>query len=365
MPDRWIEPLGLLTGGAAAAAIEAGLALPLAGGPAAFTLARLVGRDPALVPAGAIPAGWRDLLPPLVEAPPPFAGLVPRLGPGAPLVMGVVNVTPDSVSGDGLLAAGLEGEALIEAALAQGRAMLEAGADLLDIGGESTRPGAAPVAPEEECRRILPVIRALAPLAPLSVDTRHARTMREALAAGARIVNDVSALRHDPEALGVAAAAGAPVILMHMLGDDPRLMQDGPRYADVTLEVAEFLAGRLAAAEAAGIPRGRIALDPGLGFGKTLEHNLALLHRLPLLAGLGCPLLVGASRKRSIGRLSGAKGGGRARMPGSVAAALFAAARGAAILRVHDVAETVQALRVQQAMLSGDRPHDTRLHFEP
>ncbi|WP_043340357.1 dihydropteroate synthase [Belnapia moabensis] len=360
MPDRWIEPLGLLTGPAAASAIAAGLALPLHGGPTAFTLARLIGRDPDLVPAAAIPADWRDLLLPLIEAPPPFAGLVPKLGSGAPLVMGVVNVTPDSVSGDGLLAAGLTGEALIEAALAQGQAMLASGADLLDIGGESTRPGAAPVTPEEECHRILPVIQALAPLAPLSVDTRNALTMREALAAGARIVNDVSGLRHDPDAARVVAESGAPLILMHMLGDDPRHMQDDPRYDDVTLDVAAFLATRLAAAEAAGIPRHRIALDPGLGFGKLLEHNLALLHRLPLLAGLGCPLLVGASRKRSIGRLSGATEGGKARMPGSIAAALFAAARGAAILRVHDVTETVQALRVHQAALSGDTPPDGR-----
>jgi dihydropteroate synthase len=358
MPDRWIEPLGLLTGPGAEAALRAGLALPLQGGPTAFTLARLIARgaEPSLVPVAAIPPGWRDLLPPLIEAPAPFAGLAPRLGPGAPLVMGVVNVTPDSVSGDGLLAAGLEGEALVAAALAQGQAMLAAGADILDIGGESTRPGAAPVTPAEECRRILPVIRALAPLAPLSVDTRNAPTMREALAAGARIVNDVSALRHDPGAARVVAESGAPLILMHMLGRDPRTMQDDPRYADVTLDVGDFLADRLAAAKAAGIPRSRIALDPGLGFGKLLEHNLALLHRLPLLAGLGCALLVGASRKRSIGRLSGATEGGRARMPGSVAAALFAAGRGAAILRVHDVAETVQALRVWQAALSGDRP---------
>jgi dihydropteroate synthase len=362
MPDRWIEPLGLLTGPAATSAIEAGLALPLQGGPIAFTLAKLIARGarPLLLPVAAIPPEWRGLLPPLIEASAPFAGLVPRLGPGAPLVMGVVNVTPDSVSGDGLLAAGLEGEALVEATLAQGQAMLAAGADILDIGGESTRPGAAPVPPEEECRRILPVIRALAPLAPLSVDTRNALTMREALTGGARIVNDVSALRHDPSAAQVVAEAGAPLILMHMLGDDPRSMQEDPRYDDVALDVGAFLAGRLAAAEAAGIPRHRIALDPGLGFGKLLEHNLALLHRLPLLAGLGCPLLVGASRKRSIGRLSGAGEGGRARMPGSVAAALFAASRGGAILRVHDVAETVQALRVQQAALSGDTPADRR-----
>lgn len=287
-----------------------------------------------------MPAAWRDLLPPLTLAPPPFAGLAPRLGPGGPLVMGILNVTPDSFSGDGAPPAAI---------LARAEAMLEAGADILDIGGESTRPGAAPVPPEEECRRILPVIRALAGRAVLSVDTRNAATMQAALAAGARIVNDVSALRHDPAALRVVAEAGAPVVLMHMLGDDPRLMQQDPRYGDVALEVAGFLADRVAAAEAAGIPRARIALDPGIGFGKTPAHNLALLERLPLLVGLGCPVLVGASRKGFLGRLSGVAEAGR-RLPGSLAAALFAATRGAAILRVHDVAETVQALRVWRAL---------------
>jgi dihydropteroate synthase len=344
LPERWIEPLGLATGPAASLSRDAGLALPFRGGPASFLAARLIedGAERGVVPAAAIPDSWRDLLPPLTRPPAPWAGLAPHPD-GRPWVMGIVNLTPDSFSGDGLAEAGPG------AAVARAEAMLAAGADILDIGGESTRPGAEPVPAEEEIRRILPVIRALAPRAPVSVDTRHAATMAAALASGARIVNDVTALRHDPDAARVVAEAGAPVVLMHMRGLDPRTMQDDPRYADVALEVARFLRERVEAAERAGIPRERIALDPGIGFGKTLAHNLALLDRLPLLAGLGLPLLVGVSRKGSIGRLSGVAERGVARMPGSLAAGLFAAARGAAILRVHDVAETVQALRVWAA----------------
>lgn len=331
-----------MTGPVASLCGAGGQALPFLGGPAAFLAARLIedGVDRGVVPAGAVPEPWRVLLPGLTLPRAPWAGLAPHPD-GRPWVMGIVNITPDSFSGDGIVDPG--------AAVAQGEAMLAAGADLLDIGGESTRPGAAPVPAEEEIRRILPVVRPLAPQAVVSVDTRNARTMEAALGAGARIVNDVSALRHDPGAAATVARAGAPVVLMHMRGLDPRSMQDDPRYGDVTLEVARFLSGRVAAAEAAGIPRERIAVDPGIGFGKTLAHNLALLDRLPLLAGLGLPLLVGVSRKGFIGRLSGVAEGGAARRPGSLAAALFAAARGAAILRVHDVAETVQALRVWAA----------------
>ncbi|MBK1660996.1 dihydropteroate synthase [Paracraurococcus ruber] len=331
---RWIEPLALL---------DAPLpgTLPLQGGPRHFALARLIedGAARAVLPAAAIPPDWQDLLPPLVEAPLPFAGLPA----GRPLVMGIVNVTPDSFSGDGVGAA---------AAIARGEAMLAAGADILDIGGESTRPGADPVPPEEECRRILPVLRALAPLAPVSVDTRHAATMAAALAAGARIVNDVTALRHDPGAVAVVRDAGVPVAIMHMPGTDPRTMQAAARYDDVVLEVAGFLRDRVAALEAAGIPRHRIAVDPGIGFGKTIEHNLALLERLPLLAGIGCPLLVGLSRKRFLGTLAGIPEAGQRVVP-SIAGALFAVCQGAAILRVHDVAETVQALAVWRAAASG------------
>ncbi|GGC38315.1 dihydropteroate synthase [Siccirubricoccus deserti] len=334
MPERILEPLGLVTGPAAFASIRSGQALPFQGGPAGFLLTRLIegGADRGVVPVTAIPPEWQALLPPITAALPRFAGLVPRL-PGGPLVMGIVNVTPDSFSGDGVEA---------EAAILRGRALLEAGADILDIGGESTRPGAAPVAPEEEIRRILPVVRALAPLAPVSIDTRNAATMAAALAAGASIINDIAALRHDPDAPRVVAEAGASVVLMHMLGTDPRTMQADPRYADVALEVLYFLRDRI---QALGLPPERVAMDPGIGFGKTLAHNLMLLDRLPLLAGLGCPILVGASRKASLGRLGGVAEAGK-RLAPSLAAALAATARGAAILRVHDVAETVQALRV-------------------
>ncbi|WP_431270192.1 dihydropteroate synthase [Dankookia sp. P2] len=323
-----------------------GLALPLQGGHLAFALARLIedGADRGILPVQAIPDSWRDLLPALTRRPPPFAEIEPA-EPGRPLVMGIVNVTPDSFS-DGGETAGAA------AAIARGHAMLAAGADILDIGGESTRPGADPVAPEEEIRRILPVVRDLARAAPVSVDTRHAATMAAALEAGAEIVNDVAALRHDGAAPQVVRDAAAPVVLMHMPGTNPRGMQAEARYADVVLEVARFLRDRVATLERLGIPRSRIAIDPGIGFGKTMQHNLALLERLPILAGLGCHLLVGLSRKRFLGRIAGIPEAG-ARMVPSVAGAVFAASRGAGILRVHDVAETVQALAAWRAAATG------------
>ncbi len=344
--ERWVEPLDLATGPAAFHMVESGAGLFFQGGPAAFSLVRLIeGRaDRGIVPASAVPEAWAAALARATGAPLAFAGLPAD----RPLVMGIVNVTPDSFSGDGLA-----GPA--EGAIARGHAMLEAGADLLDVGGESTRPGAEPVPPEEEMRRVLPVVRALAAAAPVSIDTRNAATMRAALDAGARIVNDISAFRHDPAAMTVAAERGAPVVLMHMLGLDPREMQRDPRYDDVALDVAGYLRERVEAAERAGIPRERIAVDPGIGFGKTVPHNLALIGRLPLLAGMGCRVLVGASRKGFLGRVSGEAEAGR-RAAASVAAALAAAARGAAILRVHDVAETVQALRVWRACAAGEAP---------
>ena len=344
--ERWVEPLDLATGPAAFHMVGSGAGLFFQGGPAAFSLVRLIeGRaDRGVVPASEVPEAWAAALARATGAPPAFAGLPADRS----LVMGIVNVTPDSFSGDGLA-----GPA--EGAIALGHAMLEAGADLLDIGGESTRPGAEPVPPEEEMRRVLPVVRALAAAAPVSIDTRNAAAMRAALDAGARIVNDISAFRHDPAAMAVAAERGAPVVLMHMLGLDPREMQRDPRYDDVSLDVAEFLRERVEAAERAGIPRERIAVDPGIGFGKTVAHNLALIGRLPLLAGMGCRVLVGASRKGFLGRVSGEAEAGR-RAAASVAAALAGAARGAAILRVHDVAETAQALRVWRASAAGGTP---------
>jgi dihydropteroate synthase len=289
-----------------------------------------------------------------IAAPELCRSALPGLPPGRPevmgvLVMGVLNVTPDSFS-DG-------GRFLDPAvAVAQGLALLAGGADILDIGGESTRPGAVPVPAAAEIARVVPVIaalRAAGVVAPISIDTRKAAVAEAAFTAGATILNDVSALTFDPALAGVAARAGVPVILMHAQGT-PETMQVAPAYGDVVAEVAAFLAARVRAAAAAGIDPARIAIDPGIGFGKTIAHNLALLRAIPVLAGLGHPVLVGASRKRFVGVLGGAPGvplpDGAARMPGSVAVALHAARTGARLLRVHDVAETVQALRLQAAL---------------
>jgi len=256
--------------------------------------------------------------------------------------MGVVNVTPDSFSDGGRYAAR-------DTAIAHGRALKAAGADILDVGGESTRPGAAPVSIGEELDRVVPVIEALAGEGALvSVDTRRAAVMRAALAAGARIVNDVTALAGDSESLSVVAASGAAVVLMHMQGE-PRTMQQDPTYRDAPLDIYDFFAARLAVCAAAGIDPARIALDPGIGFGKHDPHNLAILADLALYHGLGCALLLGASRKSFIGRLSRGEDAGH-RLAGSLAAALTGLERGVQILRVHDVAETAQALAIWQAI---------------
>jgi dihydropteroate synthase len=261
---------------------------------------------------------------------------------GRPLVMGVINVTPDSFS-DG-------GETLdCDAAIARGRAMLGEGADILDVGGESTRPGAEPVPVETEIARIVPVVHGLSAIgAVVSIDTRRAAVMAAALASGARIVNDVTALAGDPQALDVVAASGASAILMHMQGE-PRTMQIAPHYDDAPLDVFAFLSARLAACARAGMAPDRLAVDPGIGFGKTLEHNLAILARLDIYRPLQCALVVGVSRKSFIGRLSG---GAPApdRLAGSLAAGLAAVHGGAHILRVHDVAATRQALAVWQGI---------------
>ncbi len=334
------EPLALSDGPGASAAISAGFALPLAGGPLAFSLARLI-PDGRIVPIDRVPAEYAEALAAVSRPRPNWSGLIST----APLVMGVLNVTPDSFSDAGAF---MDPGRAIEAGLA----MAESGADLVDVGGESVRPGAPlPTPPKEEQARVLPVIRALAERGiAISIDTRNAATMSAALDAGARIVNDVSALTHDPASAGVVAARGAPVVLMHMR-HDPATMTALARYHDVVLEVTLELADRIAAAEAAGIARDRIAIDPGVGFAKTPDHNMQLLPRLGLLLNLGCPLVVGVSRKRFIGLLSGERKAGR-RGPGSIAAALHAALHGAAVLRVHDVAETVQAVRVWRALVA-------------
>ena len=261
-----------------------------------------------------------------------FAGL--DLGRAA--IMAVINVTPDSFSdgGDHLDAT---------RAIDSGLEMLEAGADILDVGGESTRPGAEPVSLQQELDRVLPVIEGLSKEgARISVDTRHAEVMRAATDAGAAIINDVTALRGEPNSPKAAAASGLPVVLMHMQGE-PQTMQKDPRYVDCLSEVYAFLEHRIEAAEAAGIARERIAIDPGIGFGKTIAHNLELLRGLGAFHGLGCPILLGVSRKRFIGRLSRDEEA-KARGPGSVATALTGRARGAQLFRVHDVAETRQAM---------------------
>ncbi len=256
-------------------------------------------------------------------------------------VMGIVNVTPDSFS-DG-------GEFFDhERAIAQGVKLARQGADVLDIGGESTRPGAKAGALEEELRRVIPVIEGLAGVVPLSIDTAKAEVARRAIAAGAEIVNDVTALRGDPEMAGVCAEAGTRIVLMHMLGT-PRTMQDDPRYNDVVAEVAEFLAVQTGLAEAAGIARDRIWIDPGIGFGKTVAHNLQLLKAIDRFAEMKLPVLVGASRKRFIGQLD-RDAPESERLGGTIAACLAALAGGASMVRVHDVAPVVQALRVAAAI---------------
>jgi len=260
--------------------------------------------------------------------------------------MGIVNVTPDSFSDGGMFEDA-------QAAVKHGLRLLEEGADVLDVGGESTRPGSDPVAVEEEERRVLPVVEGLrreAPEAVLSVDTRKAQVAEGALAAGADVVNDISA-GADRAMWGVAAAAGAGMVLMHMQGE-PETMQADPRYDDVVAEVRAFLAARLETAVAAGIGRDRLCVDPGIGFGKHLEHNLDLLRAIGSFRELGVPILVGVSRKRFVGELSGAEDPA-GRLEGSIASAVWCASQGVEMVRVHDVGPTVRALRVVDAIARG------------
>ncbi|MCD9032557.1 dihydropteroate synthase [Luteimonas sp. Y-2-2-4F] len=265
-----------------------------------------------------------------------------------PRVMGIVNVTPDSFSDGGRHDAP-------DDAVAHGLRLVAEGADLLDVGGESTRPGAGEVPVEEEIRRVVPVIERLraGTDVPISIDTSKPEVMRAAVAAGAGLINDVYALRREG-ALEAAVDSGAAVVLMHMLGE-PRSMQDAPRYDDVVGEVHRFLAERIFAVEMAGIDRKRIVADPGFGFGKTLQHNLALLAGMGRFVELGVPVLAGLSRKRSIGELTGREAPDQ-RAAGSVAAHLIAAQRGATLLRVHDVAATVDALKVWAAVDAVPKP---------
>lgn len=351
----WLRPLGLISGRAAAPAVATGLARPLGGPNLAFTAVAVMGLAPDRHPVSVTASlaeldAWLDAdgvrfaarvkaqVAALSAPPTEWAGFVLN----RPLVTGVLNVTPDSF---------FDGGRWFDAgrAIAHGHALLKAAADIIDVGGESTRPGAAPVAAGEEIRRIEPLVRALAQAgAVVSIDTRHAEVMSAALDAGARIVNDVSALSHDPASLALIARRGAPVVLMHMRGE-PRTMQNNPVYDSPLVEVLEFFEARIQACAAAGIPRAKIAIDPGIGFGKRVPHNLELLAGIGAFHTLGCAVALGVSRKSTIARLSRGEPPD-ARLPGSLAAALFGVQQGIQILRVHDVTETRQALAVWRAI---------------
>lgn len=316
-------------------------AVEVAGGPGWCVAAEKISRDgkQVRIDAADLPDDVRELISGARSA---IAGL----DFSRPCLMGILNVTPDSFSDGGKFNAP-------EAALTRALELAEKGADIVDIGGESTRPGADFVPVDEECARTVPVIEAIRQGSdvPISIDTRKAAVGRAALAAGANLVNDVAAFTFEPELAQVTAAAGAPVCLMHAQGD-PTTMQDNPTYDNVLLDVFDFLEERILAAEAAGIPRRQIIVDPGIGFGKTLQHNLELMRGLSLFHGLGCPILLGASRKRFIGSIASVPSA-EDRAPGSVAAALFALQQGVQIIRAHDMDATRQAMQIWQAMQVG------------
>ena len=311
----------------------------LAGGWSRFDRAAILerGRAPEIVPVSEVADA---ALAPLVAPRPAIAGVAFD----RPSIMAILNVTPDSFSDGGRFLAP-------DAALARAEAM--AAADILDIGGESTRPGAREVPAEEEAARVLPVIRALRGRT-ISVDTRKAEVARAALEAGAALVNDVSGLAFDSRMAATVAASGAAICLMHSTGT-PETMQDDPRYADVVLDVYDALAARVEVAVAAGIPRDRIVIDPGIGFGKTAAHNLALLRHVAVFHGLGVPILLGVSRKRFVGTI-GAAPDAAARMPGTLAVTLAAVAQGVQMHRVHDVPEVAQGLALWRETGGMDGP---------
>ena len=353
--EIYLRPLGLFPAALHSSAKEVWGGLPLAGGWLDFTALEVIERNGARVDrfiAGLGEFFERDWGRRTLNASDMFEVLrVPRhrlagLALDRPRIMGIVNVTPDSFS-DG----GQHFDAA--AAVAHGLQLVAEGADILDVGGESTRPGAMPVSEAEEIKRILPVIVGLRAKTEvrISIDTRKPAVMREAVNAGADVINDVSALMANPLSLETAAELGVPVILMHAQGD-PRTMQDDPTYEDVVLDVFDFLEARVEAAVRAGIPREHLLVDPGIGFGKTVAHNLALMSGLSLFHALGVPVLVGASRKRFIGALTGVEVAAE-RVHGSVGAALAAIAQGAQIVRVHDVAATKAAMTVFSASADG------------
>lgn len=338
MIRTYYRPLGLCYGSDAGQLIASHRAGRLGGSAAiGFTLVERIRRDGNSVSREITP--YAEVL---------EAGEAPRgdfagVAMDAPKIMGIVNVTPDSFS-DG----GLHGTA--EAGALHGLALAGQGAHILDVGGESTRPGSDAVSVDEELSRVIPVVKRLSDAGHVvSIDTRKAAVMREAANAGAAIINDVSALQHDAESLRVVAELGCPVVLMHAQGD-PRTMQLNPHYDDVALDVYDHLEGRVEACVAAGIPRGRIAIDPGIGFGKTFRHNLEILNQITLFHGLGVAVLLGLSRKGFVGALTGEKNAG-SRVHGSVGGAVQAALNGVHILRVHDVKATVEALAVATAVV--------------
>jgi dihydropteroate synthase len=349
----YLLPTGIVAGEQAAAAIVSGNGWPIADSGLAFTAGAVILRDGLTAWVAVEPyaelVDWSEGEGEEVAR--HLGRLVRRIGGrraawgglslDRPRVMGIVNTTPDSFSDGGRNLAA-------DTAIANALAMVEAGADIIDVGGESTRPGAAPVPRAEELARVLPVVRALAERGVVvSIDTRHAEVMEAAMAAGAKIINDVTALEGEG-AMAVAARMGAAVCIMHMQGQ-PQTMQENPSYACAPLDIYDYLAGRLTACAAAGIPAERIATDPGIGFGKDPGHNAQLLANLGLFHGLGCPILLGASRKRFVAALSRGEGPSE-RLPGTLAAHLAGLDAGAQIIRAHDVAETVQAVKIWQAV---------------
>ena len=354
----YLRPAGLMSGAVAERAIALGHALPLAGGAFAFaavavTARRSTGerwdwdadvgtlRDWVADESPALAEGVARRLDALTKPRAATERLVGR-GPGGVALMGIVNVTPDSFSDEGAHSGA-------EAAIDHGHRLAEAGAAILDVGGESTRPGAETIAVQEELDRVIPVIEALSAAGrTVSVDTRKAPVMRAAVSAGARLINDVSGLAYDPDAPKTAAELAVPVVLMHMRGG-PETMRDLARYDDPLLEVYDELEAALGRAMDAGIGADALLVDPGIGFAKTLPHNLAVLGGLALYHGLGCPIVLGVSRKSMIADIAGPTPP-LERVPGSLAAALAGVAAGAQILRVHDVAETAQAVRVWRAI---------------
>jgi dihydropteroate synthase len=335
---NYFTPRGLVHGAAAQALVARGDAWALCGGPAVFALGEVTHVVGETVSSSL--SRPTTISSELTSRRAAFAGL----DISQPQIMGVLNVTPDSFSDGGKYVS-------VEAAIAHGVALLEAGAEIIDVGGESTRPGAVPVDPADESARVIPVVKALtARGAKISIDTRHAKVMSEAIAVGAAIVNDVSALS-DPAALDVIARSSACVVLMHMQGQ-PKTMQNEPSYVWAPGDVFDFLKARVAMCMAKGIGLERLSIDPGIGFGKTDVHNAAIIDHLAMFHGLGCVLSFGASRKGFIGRMSRGEGP-EARLPGSLAAALMAAQSGAQVIRVHDVAETRQVLALWRRLRAG------------